>query len=115
MNKKYKIEAGFDISITVDVDLNKLTPELAKEINDFWSGAEDILNKSDGNIIIAAVRRSAPYFISALLEGYNTKGAQSQLDESEGWPENGEHGITLVDYEVPDFGAYDVDVTEIEA
>lgn len=35
MKRRFKLEAGSDISVTVDVDLNKLTPEIAKEINDF--------------------------------------------------------------------------------
>jgi hypothetical protein len=113
MKKQYKIDAGFDISITVEVDLDKLTPELAAEINSFWSGSKDILAKSNGDIIVAAVRRSAPYLISPLLEGYNELGAQDRLDESEGWPEN--HGIKLIDFEIPEFGAYDVDVTELSA
>lgn len=113
MKKRYKIDAGLDISITVEVDLDKLTPELAAEINGFWSGAKDVLKKSHGDIIIAAVRRAAPYLISPLLEGYNEIGAQERLDESEGWPEN--HGIKLIDFEIPEFGACDVDVIDLFA
>lgn len=113
MKRKFKLLAGFDITIDVEVDLEKLTPALALEINNFWSGADDVLRRSGGDIIVAATRRAAPYFIGALLEGLNKVGAQANLDESEEWPDN--HGITLIDFEVPEFSAYDVDVEEIHA
>lgn len=115
MKRRFKLEAGFDLSVTVEVDMDKLTPELATEINSFWSGADDVLGAADGDVVLAAVLRSGPYLMGAVLQGYNEFGAQKELDESEGWPPNGEHGIRIIDFEIPDMDADMIDVTEIAA
>jgi hypothetical protein len=117
VKKRYKLMAGWagEISVTVEVDHDVLTPEVAKEINDFWTSAEEVLAAANDDIVLAAVRRAAPYLIGAVLEGSNLRGAQAELDEAEGWPAKGAHGITIVDFEVPDMGSIDLEMEEVTA
>lgn len=116
MKKRYKLAVGFgeEISVTVEVDHDVLTPELAKEINDFWTSADEVLAAANDDIVLAAVRRAGPYLIGAVLEGCNLYGAQKELDEAEGWPPRGAHGIKIVDFEIPDMGSVDLEMEEIE-
>lgn len=115
MKKRYKLMAGWagEISVTVEVDHDVLTPEVAKEINDFWTSAEEVLAAANDDIVLAAVRRAGPYLIGAVLEGSNLRGAQAELDEAEGWPAKGAHGIKIVDFEVPDMGSIDLEMEEV--
>ena len=50
----YRLAEG-DIEITLEVDLSKFTPELAKMVNEFFSGANDRLARADGDVIKAAL------------------------------------------------------------
>lgn len=114
MKKKFKLESGMDISITLEIDTDKMTADLAKEINDFWNGSEDVLDASDGCIFQAVARRAAGPLLSFLMDGYHETGAVMQLSEQEGWP--GENiGITIIDHEIPCFDSDSFDVEEIAA
>lgn len=45
-----------DAQVRLQVNLNVLTPELATEINTFWSGANDRLSDEDGDVVRSVVR-----------------------------------------------------------
>jgi len=115
MKKRYVFDAGFsDISVTLDIDLDVLTPELATMINNFWGDAEYVLSAADGYVIEAVARRAASVFINAAFEGCSNEEAQTSLDESEGWPPAGESGIRLVAFDIPDTCADQLDLRSVD-
>lgn len=56
-----------DWDLTLEVDLDVLTEERAREINQFWSGDEDRLSDADDDVIRAVVKLAAERFVYALL------------------------------------------------
>lgn len=110
MKKIYKLSSGLDVSLTVEVDLEKLTPALAAEINDFWSGADDVLRAAGGDVVEAAVRRAFPSLISYAFDGWNSLGMVSRLEEQEGWPGEGWGGIRVLDVDIPDLDSDGIEV-----
>lgn len=114
MKKRYKLESGMDTSITLEVDTGVLSEELAAEINAFWTGADRVLDESNGDVFQAVARRAAGPLIGFLCDGYHSDGAVAQLSDCEGWPPEETHGgIAIVDHELPDLGPLDFTVTEI--
>ena len=111
MKKIYEISVGPDIELTLEVDLDKLTPELATEINNFWSGSDDVMSASNGDVIEAAVRRAAPILIHAALDGWNANGMINQFENREGWPDVDQLGIRVLSFQIPDIDAYSLDVS----
>ncbi|HSX60232.1 MAG TPA: DUF2528 family protein [Tahibacter sp.] len=85
------------MSIMLDVDLSKLTAELADEINRFWIEWEWRLDTHDGDVIAVVIKLAAQRFLALLLEDEDSRWAQHEFDRSEGWPPHGAHGIKLVD------------------
>ncbi|MDE2256000.1 MAG: DUF2528 family protein [Betaproteobacteria bacterium] len=114
MKKKFKIDNGMEISIVLEIDTDKMTSELAKEVNDFWSYADYVLRASDGCVFQAVARRAAGPLLGFLMDGYSPTEAVMQLSEQEGWPRD-EIGITIIDHEIPCFDADMYDVTELDA
>lgn len=98
--KRYKItQVWGDIEVTVEVDHSILTPELATEINSFWSGAKYRISSSGGDVVMAVVKRISAQLMRALLELDSIPHAQNVLDTSEGYPPNGAHGVKLIDFD----------------
>lgn len=115
MKKRYKLESGMDTSITLEIDTAVMTEELSTEVNEFWSGAEDVLDASGGDVFQAVARRAAGRLLGYLLDGYNEIAAVSELSEQEGWPGLDMIGITIIDHEIPDLSSVMFDVAEIAA
>lgn len=111
MSKAFKFLAGMDISITLSVDTDVMTSEMAAEINAFWSGADEVLEAADGDVIEAVARRAAPRLIHSLVEGWTQKHAVELLSDEEGWPSN--HGITIIDFDLPDWSAENLEVERL--
>jgi len=111
MIKKYRITSGMDLELTLGIDTDVLSEELAHEINDFWAGADEILEASDNDVYQAVVRRAANPIWNELLNDWDGVWALEQLGKSEGWPER--HGITILDYELPDRDQCSLDVTQL--
>lgn len=111
MIKKYRVQAGMDFTLVLAIDTDIMSHELAHEINDFWGGADEILDVSDDDPHQAVARRAAYPLWETLLDGYNEEWALKTLGESEGWPAN--HGITIIDYELPDFDQSNLDVEQL--
>lgn len=103
--KTYRLSEG-DIEITLEVDLSKFTPELAKMVNEFFSGANDRLARADGDVIAAALLMVFPVLFRSFANGYNEHGAISELHDTEGFPSDS--GITISDYVMPDFSYAEV-------
>jgi hypothetical protein len=111
----FRFAAGMDISVTVEVDLNVLTPAVATEINNFWSSAEEVLDVSDGDVVVAAARRAAAVYVSELVIGRPTFVAERELAREEGWPPEDQIGIRIVDFDVPDYSPSELEFEELAA
>lgn len=113
MKRVFKVDAGYDFSLMLEIDTTIMTTELATEINEFWSGAKDVLKASNGDVIEAVARRATSRIIQYIINGFNVEGALDELGKQEGWPEK--HGISITDYDMPDFDADSLDVTELSS
>lgn len=113
--KQYKITQDWgDIEVELDVDHDKLTPQLADEINRFWINHEERLEAADGDAVLAVIRLAAAHFMDCGLRWESVESAQRDLDTSEGWPTD--HGITLVSFDgFPDIVSTELQVAEIES
>lgn len=115
MKKRYKLESGMDISITLEIDTDKITEETAREINAFWIEGDYILDLSDGDAFQAVARRAAGPLLGYLLDGYHERDAVETLARDEGWMDAANGGITIIDHEIPLLGSSDFEVAEIAA
>lgn len=111
MLRKFRLEAGFDCSITLQIDTAIMTEELAKLVNEFWSDSVEVYAASNGDSIEAVARQAAPFLLVSLSQGYNKYGACAELAQQEGWPEK--HGISICDYVSPDLDSASLDVEEL--
>ena len=118
--RRYRIAQNWgDIVVTLDVDHAQLTTELATEINEFWTGAEDRLDAADDDVVMAIVKLAAKYFMYKVLDPNGWRYVphmQRDFDGEEGWPPQGTHGIRLVDFEgEPEIDDTTLEVTELPA
>lgn len=125
--RTFRFDAGMDMSVTIEVDLDVLTVDMATAIDEFWAeadevlaeingfgaAADDVLGASDGDVIVAATRRAATRLLSTLIDGYTGEWAVTQLCESEGWPPKEQLGMRVVDFELPDLRSAALKFTEI--
>lgn len=114
--KRFTLKDGWkDWELTLEVDLDVLTPERAGEINEFWSGDKDRLSDAGGDVVRAVIKLAAKRLTYALLEqggGLVRDGevaaiwTKQGLHDQEGWggTEEGNSfgwcGIRLVSAEV---------------
>lgn len=114
MYRIYKFETGMDCSITLKIDDSVLTEALAKDMVSFWSGGDEVLDASDGDIFEAIGRFAAARLFAYLLDGYHEKGAVSVLHEQEGYAIKGDSlGIEIIDHEIPEFDPAYFEVTKL--
>lgn len=102
------------IEVVLDVDHEVLTPQLATEINAFWTDADWRLQCAGGNPVMAVIRLAAQALMYLLLEDLpgDTRSAMNAFRELEGWP--AECGITLVEFDgVPDIDSTAISVVEV--
>lgn len=116
---KYTVKAGWfnDAEVVLRVDLDALTPDLAHEINSFWSGAVDRLCDEGYDAVRAVVRgfgaKAIRYFMSnggaSLLGDHDLYWTQKVIsDQGEGWPDADDLGIQIVSADVSTVGFEDV-------
>ena len=104
MIRRFKLCAGLDVSITLDIDTSVMTEEMAAEVNAFWHGKEEVLRAAGGDVIQAVARRAAIPLLHTLLSGCNKRFVVVQtFADREGWPQP--TGISVVDYEIPELDA----------
>lgn len=126
MNKKtFIVKAPWyeDAQVTLQVDLNILTPALATEINQFWSDDDWRLRKEDGDVVRTVVRMFGRKAIAYLMgiggaEISNKTGddfwTRSVLsDDDEGWPECKDLGILIIEASVDMCDYDDVELEEV--
>lgn len=127
MNKKtFTVKSNWDeySEVTLQVDLDVLTPALATEINQFWSDAEFRLQCEGGDVVRTVVRmfgRKAIVYMMGIggAEVSNEDGddlwTRSVLMNSEGWPDCKDLGILITQASVAMCGYEDVELEEVEA
>ena len=71
MIKTFKVQAEYNdlMYVVLQVDTDKLTPELATQINDFWCYSEDRIDSEDGDVFRAVVRLYGTKAIHKMLLG----------------------------------------------
>ncbi|GAB2933460.1 DUF2528 family protein [Rheinheimera gaetbuli] len=117
--KKYKVAGEwYDWEVTLEVDHDVLTPELANEINTFWSGSEDRADQENGSHVKAVIRFAGTMFINLMLNSYGATFHESNEDsgkiwtrdlfKEEGWPENTGIRVIAASVEVADYDAVEL-------
>ena len=84
--KTYKVVAAWfdDAEVSLQVDHDVLTPDLAMLINGFWSGSEDRLKAENGDVVRAVVRLFGSCAISYFM---SDGGARMSWCDSRYWTE----------------------------
>lgn len=113
MIRRFQIDSGFDLTITLDIDTEVVTQDLADSVAVFWSSKDEVADVS-ADTYEATARYAAVFLWPLLIEGYNEQGALRDLQEQEGWCWDGDFGITIVDYDLPDMSAAGVECKELE-
>ena len=128
--KRYTVEHEWhDHTVTLEVDLSVLTPTLAKEHLDFWSGSAEFQAAEKGDVILAVIRLFGSSLIARILEqgGSTFNGGEAadiwsrEQQEAEGWggaaddSPFGHVGIRIVSADVEGVGFDDVRVKEVAA
>ncbi|WP_340569913.1 DUF2528 family protein [Stenotrophomonas sp. G106K1] len=116
--RRYKVEhAWLDVEVTLDVDHRLLTPELAKDINEYWTDAEQRLEAADGDVVVAVIKMAGAAFLGMVLDvraDLTEYGMQKEFDKMEAW-DSEVCGIRLVDFDGrPDLESEELRVTELE-
>lgn len=126
--KTYTVKASWfnDAEVTLQVDHDLLTPELAKEINDFWSDASYRLRQEDEDVVRVVIRMFGARTISLAMEqgGWDfskqsvvasLRTAQEVIDSyGEGWPKAEELGIYVIQVAADSVGFDDVGLEAVE-
>ena len=119
--KTYRVAADWfsDAEITLQVDHDVLTPELATLINEFWVNSVDRVEQEDGDVVLAVIRLFGSSAITFFMsdggaffgptpEG-NRHWTKAVLEyQNEGWPPLEALGILIAAAEVPVVGYDDV-------
>lgn len=122
--KTYTVKASWfnDAEVTLEVDHDLLTPDLATEINTFWSNADRRLAAEDENVVRAVIRMFGARTISLAMEqgGWDfsnsspaagLRTAQEVIDDfGEGWPKAEELGISVIHAAADSVGFDDVEL-----
>lgn len=128
--KTFKVSDWSDnFSVVLEVDLDKLTPELAEQINNFRGSAEDHLEAEDGDVVRAVIRLYGSHMIALLVEDGGAYLSPSRvpglceawtkkMQEEEGWPggdgtPHGALGIRLLQADVQIPGFDDLELSEV--
>lgn len=123
--KTYIVTASWfnDAGVTLRVDHNVLTSELATLINDFWSDNDSRLMDEDGDVVRAVIRLFGQVAIRYFMaDGGASFGPHADGDrywtkkvleeQREGWPDIDSLGILILSAEV---SAVDYDDVTLEA
>ena len=96
MKKRYTIQYDWMFDVVVTIDHDVMTDEKLHEINNFWSGAEERLRRSKGNVTDAVLRMLALRAFHMTITDLDAIG-RLRRGEEEGWPPlDGSEGILLV-------------------
>lgn len=116
----YRVVAAWfeDADVTLRVDHELLTPELATQINTFWSGDDSRLAEENEDVVRAVIRLFGVCAIHFLMSDEGGMGFQTDTDphwtkevlkaQHEGWPAFEALGILITSASVSSVGYGDV-------
>lgn len=121
--KRYVVNFGDENSVTLEVDTEKLSPELATEINKFWSSHSLRLSEQNNNPVEVVARLFGAAAIRVFMENGGalrlSEGKEREYwtrkvlqDQWEGWPEFESLGVLLVDADVSCVDYFEVTLKE---
>lgn len=122
--KTYTVKASWfnDAEVTLKVDHDLLTPDLATEINNFWTNADSRLAAENENVVRVVIRMFGARAIALAMEqgGWDfsnsspaagLRTAQEVIDDfGEGWPKAEELGISVIQVAADSVGFDDVEL-----
>ncbi len=125
--KTYTAKATWynDSEITLQVNHDILTPELATLINDFWSENDERLRAADGDVVQAVIRLFAVCAISCLMGQGGACFGSNKLDsgmwwtqkvlddQGEGWPDAENLGILITSCAIESVGFDDIELEAV--
>jgi len=110
----FKIVCGMDLTLTLSIDTDVLTPQWAGEISRFWASKDEVLDASDGDEYQAVARYAASWLWDSLLDGWTPAYAVKDLHKQEGWCIPAETlGIEILDHDIPDMSAEYLEVEDL--
>lgn len=83
--KKFKVSHGDENAVSLEVDTNILTIELATQINEFWSDARSRLNEQNGDVVQAVARMFGVAAIRAMETDGGVTFSEGDADSSKRW------------------------------
>ena len=76
--KRFKVKDTWkDYEVTLEVNLDRLTPERAELINSFWSEDKYRLRQENGDVVRAVIRLAGQTLINAMLSQGGTDFSES--------------------------------------
>jgi hypothetical protein len=132
--KRYRVKHTWnDYEVTLEVDLDRLTPERASLLNGFWSDHKNRVSEENGNVVRSVIRLFGSTMINMMLrEGGSSFSANPKhwfddagpiwskdLHDEEGWggTEEGDNfgwcGIRVIAADVESTGFDDVELEEL--
>lgn len=87
--KRYKVSAPCsDYTVWLEVDHSVLTPELAQQINEFWTEHQARVDEEEGDHVRTVIRMAGDLVIGLMLEsGWDVDFAISQIEQGKRWSE----------------------------
>lgn len=122
-----------NLQVVLEVDMDKLTPALAAEVNSFWGDAERRVDAEDGDVVMAVIRLYGARLMALLLAEWRgvsitadrrdlALAATRIMATHEGWPPNddtphGQLGIRVVsaECELPGFDEVELSAGRVAA
>lgn len=112
--KRYSLLYAIQFEVVVEIDDTICTDELLHEINNFWSGAEDRLDDSDGDVTLAVLKMLCTMCLRVSTSSFVVPYLTHSHNE-EGWPVlDGSWGIKLISVDDFEFEDSEVTVNSVE-
>lgn len=112
--RRFTIEMIPDFSVVLDVDLGRMPPATAAEVNSYCLGDEErVLRHAGGDPVRAIALRAAAFLLPFLLLHWDPQRALDALGFKKGWPRN--HGIRIHSFELPSLAPEHLTIIEESA
>lgn len=124
--KRYQVSFDDDASVTLEVNTEVLTVDLAHIINSFWSGAEERIVEQGMDVVLAVVRLFGVCAIQSMtheeagdFDVHNVNASSYWTDrviemQVEGWPDAEGLGIRIIEANLrPSYDYFDAELQEV--
>lgn len=112
--KSYKVRVkGFDIpeaDLKFSIDWSRITEDMAKQLVEFHIDKDDLAFEADDDLEMMLVLKTVRFgYLDAIQNDHNARGVNSELEDAEGWPGNGEIKFEKVQVDEIDLRMEDLD------